>query len=363
MAVTDENRTDLEAWEGYTANDLIKRAGCKKASRKLKSDWVPVFVELLSTLTAVDTIIVGFAVRSALGDEPLNYYARTLGDKLGGMSRETTQRHLAGLAKKGYLIAEPRRKERSAVRDGNPVVTVQCLATAYYANVAAIAKAIGLPERPPSQEDGSVERQRKPSENVASAPKSLVSTGSAKSADAGRGQGACAGATSLGELLAGQTSQLCDERAFKRFCSAFPRSPGRKMAETRGAWDKLINAGYRPDQLAKLGEIYMGCDLGETEKPRYPIMLLKEVSRIRRLMGPPPSSLCPQSPQDAVRANPPQAAGDKDLSGCAGPQTDDAAGMPLISEATASSDGDVPFPGEDAPEDQLEAWLCNNDGD
>lgn len=362
MAAIDENRTDLEAWEGYTANDLIKMAGCKKASRKLKSDWVPVFVELLSILTAVDTIIVGFAVRSALGDEPLNYYARTLGDKLGGMSRETTQRHLAGLAKKGYLIAEPRRKERSAVRDGNPVVTVQCLATAYYANVAAIAKAIGLPERPPSQEDGSVERQQEPREGVASTPASSPSALITENAGIRREQDTGAGATSLGELLAGQTSQLCGERAFRRFCNAFPRSPGRKMAETRGAWDKLVAKGYRPDQLATLGEKYMGCDFGEAEKLRYPVMLLKDVSRVRRLLGP-PSSSCPQSPQDAVRANPPQAAGDKDPSGCSGTQTDEAAGMPLIYGATASTDSDVPFPGKDAPRGQLEAWLCNNDGD
>lgn len=134
------------------------------------------------------------------------------------------------------------------------------------------------------------------------------------------------------------------------------------MAETRGAWDKLVAKGYHPDQLATLGEKYIGCDLGEAEKLRYPIMLLKDVSRVRRLSGPLPSS-CPQFPRADVHVNRPQAAGDKDLSGCAGPQTDDAAGMPLISEATASSDGDVPFPGEDAPEDRLEAWLCNNDGD
>ena len=133
-----ENNND--GWDSYAVSDLYSKAGAA---------WVPVFEALASKLTSLDSLVLGFAIRSAKGGRALDMKASDITVRIG-VTRGAVQQSASRLVRLGLLHAEPQRIERVKIINGHKRVTTERLPTLYTPNVAAIAHAIGLSARPAS---------------------------------------------------------------------------------------------------------------------------------------------------------------------------------------------------------------------
>lgn len=249
-----ENNDD--GWDSYAVSDLYAKGG---------KPWVPVFEALASKLTSLDSLVLGFAIRSAKGGRALDMKASDIAVRIG-VTRGAVQQSASRLVKLGLLHAEPQRIERAKIVKGHKTVTTERLPTLYTPNVAAIARAIGLPARSSSG------ARRKAQEHMATA----VAAGPAAPAPA---------AARAGEMHVGDV-----EDAYARFCGAFPCKPGKKDGETRREWDALLEKGYPLDGLADLGARYIAASLGEPEKAHYPLTFLRKKDLVCALLGHAPRS-------------------------------------------------------------------------
>lgn len=245
-----ENNND--GWDSYAVSDLYSKAGAA---------WVPVFEALASKLTSLDSLVLGFAIRSAKGGRALDMKASDIAVRIG-VTRGAVQQSASRLVRLGLLHAEPQRIERVKIINGHKRVTTERLPTLYTPNVAAIAHAIGLPARPASCTGRKAQGHRAPA------------------ATAGPAAPARAAETHVGDI----------EDAYARFCGAFPCKPGKKDDETRREWGALLEKGYPLDGLADLGVRYIAASLGEPEKARYPLTFLRKKDLVCALLGNAPRS-------------------------------------------------------------------------